>query len=148
MAALTAIVNPMAALMTIVNPMAALTAIINPMAPLTAIVMTRWPSEPMVALSSHWVVPLPDVDLLNGRSERPLGGTSQWLPERRLSHSMAALSGHRCIRGMDLSNQYSASPRNRALQSVKFSSRSAGTHEQLLLLAVFFKRWGIRREGV
>ncbi|PLW22693.1 hypothetical protein PCANC_28790 [Puccinia coronata f. sp. avenae] len=53
MSALTAIVNPMATLMAIVNPMAALKAIINPMAVLTAIVTTQWPSEPMVALSSH-----------------------------------------------------------------------------------------------
>ncbi|PLW26493.1 hypothetical protein PCANC_22938 [Puccinia coronata f. sp. avenae] len=112
MAALTAIVNPMAALMTIVNPMAALTAIINPMAPLMAIVTTQWPSELMVALSSHWVVPLPNVHLLNGRSERPLGGTTQWLPQRQLSHLMAALSGLWWIRGMDLSNQYSTSVLN------------------------------------
>ncbi|PLW23203.1 hypothetical protein PCASD_14826 [Puccinia coronata f. sp. avenae] len=106
MAAPTAIVNPMAALMAIVNPMAALRA-------------SDGHHQPNGPSDGHCNYPM--VVRANARSEQPFGCstprwplTTQWLPTRRLRHSMAALSGHQGNRGMDLSNQYSISVLNTA----------------------------------
>ncbi|PLW23266.1 hypothetical protein PCASD_16417 [Puccinia coronata f. sp. avenae] len=113
MAAPTAIVNPMAALMAIVNPMGALMAIVNPMAALRSSDGHHQPNGPS---DGHFNYPM--VVRANARSEQPFGCctprwppaqwplTTQWLPPRRLRHSMAALSGHWGNQGMDLSNQY------------------------------------------
>ncbi|PLW45325.1 hypothetical protein PCANC_01094 [Puccinia coronata f. sp. avenae] len=109
MAAPTAIVNPMAALMAIVNPMAALRA-------------SDGHHQPNGPSDGHCNYPM--VVRADARSEKPFGCstprwppaqwplTTQWLPPRRLRHSMAALSGHRGNWGMDLSNQYSISVLN------------------------------------
>ncbi|PLW54478.1 hypothetical protein PCANC_05598 [Puccinia coronata f. sp. avenae] len=106
----------MAAPMAIVNPMAALMAIVNPMAALRASDGHHQPNGPS---DGHCNYPM--VVRADACSEQPFSCstpqwppaqwplTTQWLPPRRLRHSMAALSGHWGNQGMDLSNQYSIS---------------------------------------
>ncbi|PLW21649.1 hypothetical protein PCANC_03183 [Puccinia coronata f. sp. avenae] len=102
MAAPTAIVNPMAALMAIVNPMAALRA-------------SDGHHQPNGPSDGHCNYPM--VVRADACSEQPFGCstpqwppaqwplTTQWLPPRRLRHSMAALSGHRGNRATKVATQ-------------------------------------------